>query len=138
MELLRRISPDEVRSLWPLVAPGLRQAAMKGAQRWTCETVLDALLKDEATLLCGYKGEEYVGFVVLTIETEPRTGERNLFCWAAYAKERGLLEAAMRDCEEAGRSLGLRRFRHRSGRRGWERRNLGFRVLDITYEKEIA
>ena len=97
-----------------------------------CEDIYMALRNCTSTLHLAYDGDEYDGFVVLT-ETPDYDG-LTLYIWAAYCPTEDAVTRYLPTIKEMARSIGAKRIRFASPRKGWAKR---FKAITTIYQEEV-
>lgn len=122
-----------------MVAPGLAQACLRARSPLRPADLLGELRAGSATLHVGLLDGSYGGAVVLKECRERYSNRRLMYVWAAYACRRRVVELALEDICGLACRVGIDALCFQSPRPGWARRlwRAGFRVTDVTYQKEL-
>jgi hypothetical protein len=136
---LTQINPAELHAWWPLVRPGLERVRTKARASWLCEDVYSAVQTARATMHVGYIDQRYAGVLVLTVNTDPFSGERSLLIWAVYTREPAALSLGLADVKQIAARAGLGKLVFHSPRRGWARRLAaeGFEITEMKFERML-
>lgn len=131
-------APFHIANLWHWVEPGIRALNAKCADDFSPEDVYWYLRENRASLLLIFVENEFRGFVVVEISTDPFKGIRRFCVWLLYfpgAKEFQI--PLMRYLKDMKRAVNCRDMEFKSPR-GWDRvaEQLGFKLHMQTWRAE--
>jgi hypothetical protein len=117
-------SGDHLREWWARVRAGLILNEEHHGESMTPERVYQALMAGNASLFLLFEAEEYLGFIVVTVEGIGLREHPYLYLWQAYVP--GLLSgdrfaSYIEGLDQLARSRGLHRIRMNTTRKGWAR-----------------
>ena len=135
---LHQTDPRELHDVWALVLPGLEKVREHAGSYWLPEDVYHAIRAGNSTLHLGYLGEDYAGFMVLTLVDH--FDGRILHIWCVYSNGTcdDVVARALPDLEVYARQHNARRLTMWSPR-NWERKlkPFGFKSAHTEYVKEL-
>jgi hypothetical protein len=133
------IPPTQLREVWPVVREGVGIVCDMGSAGWIPEDMYMAIANNHSTLHVCYKGNEYLGFMVLT-PTNDYNGT-NLHIWATYSNkpEIGILEYGILEINQLACRINARNITFDSKRKGWAKtgEKLGFEPTTTRYAKAV-
>jgi hypothetical protein len=130
--LLTPVAADGLRAVWPWVRIGLEEVQAKTRPEWLPEDVYTAI-KGGSAFLFTIGADD--GFVIVQ-RTQAWDGPR-LFVWImwgrnALAQQQFAIEVEL---DKLAASIGVRKLRMQSPRKGWER--VGWQAIETIYEREV-
>jgi hypothetical protein len=119
----RYIQPQELRSWWNWVRPGLEKVKEKSTEPWIPEDVYADCFEQSSMLWVFLINSRPVGFAVL------QPIQSTIHVWCAYAYERDNMFVAWDLVQEIAKAGNATAVTFDSNRRGWEKtaKRLGFR-----------
>jgi hypothetical protein len=119
------ISPQELRSWWPLVKPGLEKVKVKSPENWIVEDVYVDCFNGKSMLWALIDDNKIIGYWVL----QPNGQE--LHVWASWSLENrhDIAKIGLKCIKDIASKGNAKYITFSSHRRGWEKRakTLGFR-----------
>jgi hypothetical protein len=141
IEFVRVSSGDHLREWWTQVRAGLIVNEEYHGETLTPERVYQALLAGTADLFLLFEAEQYLGFIVVTVEGVGVRAEPYLYLWQVYFPgmlEGGRIAAYIAGLDTLAQERGLTRIRMNTTRKGWERAVRGFaEPVLIEYERKV-
>jgi hypothetical protein len=134
--MLNYIHPDNLHSCWDFVKQGLTRIHDRARDRWMVEDVYSMLKANAAAL---YIVNEQDGFVIL--QQVRGWDAPEVFVFAAYiVPGRGVMDESFEEVKKIAASLGAKRIKFQSKRKGWEKRaaELGYQFSHVEYEIAIT
>lgn len=131
--LIQQVAPNEIRSVWDRVKPGIEHLLLKCPDDYIAEDVYWFLRENRATLFM--VGD---GFMVLEVATDIFSGKKSLCVWLLHflgaEESRGQIYEYL---DDLARKAGCCRVRFKSPRSGWVKKAIGWDMKLITWEREI-
>ncbi len=126
---------EDIYQLWPWVREGLEKCAEKTGERYRPEDVYLMLQSKGAWLYVFERNDNSVGFLVVQRLQDPDGPVLFIFAlWGEAFREYSVQSYGL--VEELARSIGAKRIRMQSPRRGWSREKF-FTAVTTVYEREI-
>lgn len=134
---LQWINPINLHDHWDTIKEGLEKLSRIG-DNWLPEDVYSEIKTGTSFLHIGYQDNEYKGFLV-TQHIQSRSGiELNIWvCYSYGRSEDKLLESAMPTVEQWARNINAKRITFYSPRKGWLRKDFGFKPQTTKFSKEV-
>ena len=131
--MLRTYQKDEIKTIWPELAPLIKKVLKKHEKEYTLESIKEMLLNQEVQLWTSYNGQ-LEAFVLTHIAIYPKhkicdifmCGGSNLGNWLEF----------MNNIEAWAKSIDCKSIRFQ-GRVGWKRIFPDFKQTKIIMEKEL-
>jgi len=134
----RNIAAEVIHSEWPFIRQGLEKILAETGDRWLPEDVFWLIKQNSIWAYVVFDGDERVGVVLL----QPTNGwdGKELYLFGGYnVGNKDVIEFSMDEIIKAGRSIGARRIKMQSNRKGFEKycSSIGFKMDFVQYEREI-
>jgi hypothetical protein len=121
----RYIQPDQLRSWWPSLRPGLDKIKTRSPENWIVEDVYTDLFNGKSMVWVCIDNDRYAGFFVL----QPMG--TTMHVWAGYTLENNqqIVENGLKYIKILASQANAKFITFSSHRNGWQRRaaQLGFR-----------
>ena len=129
------IHPDNLHAHWEFVKEGLQRIHDRSTDRWLAEDIYWMLKGNQYSL---HIVDDNKGFVIL--QSVKGWDGLEVFVFCAYiVPGHDVMDAAFAEVQEMARSVGAKRVRFQSMRKGWGKRaeQLGYKAGYQEYELEL-
>lgn len=128
-----RVPIDMIPQVWPHVLPMLEKSLEKGDGDWTPQAILRELNTGYTFLHIAIR-DKITGFAISFLDM--RTVKPVMHVWQFGST--GRLLDHISECEQVARDMGAKAITFSTPRRGFERKNMGYRKMDTTYRKDLS
>jgi hypothetical protein len=129
---IRVIPPEELKSWWPFVRPGLQTILRKSPEEWIPEDVYAQCLCKNALLWMYVENNKPLGFMVLVVRPE------TVHVWCLWSAVRDRLQEGSEVFWKTLREANIKRVTFDSWRPGWNRVAIKYGFSPRSWVKELV
>jgi hydroxymethylpyrimidine pyrophosphatase-like HAD family hydrolase len=136
---IEAIPVNELRYAFAQIENDLQYIRTKSFSDWIVSDIYLALRNEQSTLYMFYKDDEYIGFIITSLISDPG-GELTLFVWATYQKpEYNYRQVGFDFLDKLALDKKVKTIEFHTSRQGWERvaGKHGFELTSYVYRKEV-